>query len=269
MVPTICQATRYPVAMDDKQAGAINLAEFVRATAGRNGIHADVRGGVVVASTFAVANGYVNAAVLTDPSCSPTDFFDEACAFFSALNRPFVMWLPSSEPRFLAEARVRNLVRDNDPSPGMVAHSPVPVGVGLTFKSVSDEENAAVFGDLSERAYAAPGMAYLYATQQSYSAADSRWVIGYLNDVPVTAACGFMHGTTGGIYSVATPTEFRGHGYAAAVTALATNQLFELGVTSVFLQASKLGFGVYERLGFSVHDHYERFTVTPSLFIHM
>lgn len=33
----------------------------------------------------------------------------------------------------------------------------------------------------------------------------------------------------------------------------------------VFLQASKLGFGVYERLGFSVHDHYERFTVTPPL----
>ena len=36
--------------MDDFQAGAVNLAEFVRATAGRKGIHAEVRGGVVVAS---------------------------------------------------------------------------------------------------------------------------------------------------------------------------------------------------------------------------
>jgi hypothetical protein len=29
----------------------------------------------------------------------------------------------------------------------------------------------------------------------------------------------------------------------------------------VVLQASKLGFGVYERLGFAVYDHYERFTI--------
>ncbi len=45
------------------------------------------------------------------------------------------------------------------------------------------------------------------------------------------------------------------------VTSEATNQLFGLGASRVVLQASKLGFGVYERLGFSVYDHYQRFTI--------
>jgi ribosomal protein S18 acetylase RimI-like enzyme len=284
-VPAAEEESRYPFTVDDQQAGAVNLAEFVRATAGRKGTHADVRGGVAVASTFAVANGYVNAAVLTDPSVEAVHFFDDACDFFAPLHRPFVMWLPTSATRFLDEAARRELVRDKDPSPGMVAHAPVGFGLtsiepelgpgherepgqrtanpAMSFRAVDDEASAAIFGDLSERAYVAPGMGFLYAKQQSYEAPGSTWLIGYENDVAVTGACGFLHGTTAGIYSVATPQEFRGRGFAAVVTAETTNQLFSLGAQSVCLQASQLGFRVYERLGFTVFDHYERFTITP------
>ncbi len=99
------------------------------------------------------------------------------------------------------------------------------------------------------------------ARQQSCRAPDSWWHVAFDGDVPVSAACGFRTGDTGGIYSVATPPEFRGRGFAAAVTSAATNHLFELGVAHVVLQASKLGFGVYERLGFTTYDHYDRFTV--------
>ena len=61
-----------------------------------------------------------------------------------------------------------------------------------------------------------------------------------------------------------TPPEFRARGFAAAVTGHATNHLFELGAARVVLQASKLGYGVYERLGFTTYDHYDRFTASPA-----
>lgn len=107
-------------------------------------------------------------------------------------------------------------------------------------------------------------MTPLLSFQQSYSAPDSYWHVAFDGDVPVSVACGYLSGTTGGMYSVATPAEFRGRGYAATVTGVATNHLFALGATGVVLQSSKLGFAVYERLGFAVYDHYERFPISPS-----
>ncbi len=240
--------------------GALNLSEFVRSTAGRIGSSQEIRGGIVVAGPVPVANGYVNAAIPTDTSIAPADFFDDACTFFAQLDRPFVLWTPTSAPSFSGEAVRRNLVADKDPSPAMYTQVPVPIEVDLRIHLVDDEDSAEIFGDLCERGYNKPGMAWLLAHQQGYSAPGTSWYIAFDGDVAVSAACGFLSGETGGIYSVATPSESRGRGFAATVTAIATNNLFGQGATSVVLQASKLGFGVYERLGFRIYDHYERFT---------
>ena len=247
--------------MDVNQAGALNLAGFVRSTAGRIGSVADIRGGVVVAGPVAVPNAYVNTAIPTDQGASDAEFFDDAISFFSGLERAFVVWAPVSDSSFAAEASRRNLVVDSEPSPAMVISAPTKSPAGLLFRLVDDEQSAAIFGDLCERGYEKPGMAWLMAHQQGYSAPDTYWHIGFDGQVPVSAACGYLSGETGGIYSVATPAEFRGRGFAAMVTSEATNHLFGLGVSRVVLQASKLGFGVYERLGFSVYDHFERFTI--------
>jgi ribosomal protein S18 acetylase RimI-like enzyme len=247
--------------MDVIEAGALNLAGFVRSTAGRIGLVNEIRGGVVVAGPVAIPHAYVNTAVPTDPRVSAADFFDDAISFFTGLGRGFVLWAPVSDPSFAVEATRRSLVPDKAPSPAMVISTPTNTQSRLHFRLVDDHETAAIFGDLCERGYDAPGMAGLMAHQQGYSAADTFWHIAFEDDVPVSAACGYRSDDTGGIYSVATPTEFRGRGLAAMVTSVATNHLFDLGVTRVVLQASKLGFGVYERLGFSVYDHYERFTI--------
>jgi ribosomal protein S18 acetylase RimI-like enzyme len=243
--------------------GALNLAGFVRSTAGRKGTVKEIRGGVAVAGPYGVPNAYVNTAVPTDLRYSAVDFFDDAVEFFAGLGRVFVLWAPMSDPSMAEEAARRNLVRDKEPSPAMVSSTAVMVASSLQCRLVDGEESAAVFGDLCERGYDAPGMAKLLWLQESYSAADSYWHVAFEGDVPVSAACGYLSGSTGGIYSVATPAEFRGRGFAASITAVATNHLFTLGASEVVLQSSKLGFGVYERLGFSVYDQYERFTISP------
>ncbi len=248
--------------MHVNQAGALNLAGFVRLTAGRIGSVADIRGGVAIAGPVTVPHAYVDTAIPTDPRVTAAEFFDDAINFFAGLQRAFVLWAPLSDPSFATEAARRNLVTDSEPSPAMVVSTPTNTPrSGLRFRLVNHAESAAVFGDLCERGYAKPGMAWLMAHQQGYSAAGTYWHIGFDGDVPVTAACGYLSGETGGIYSVATPPEFRGRGFAAMITSEATNHLFALGATRVVLQASKLGFGMYERLGFSVYDRYDRFTI--------
>jgi ribosomal protein S18 acetylase RimI-like enzyme len=244
--------------------GALNLAGFVRATAGRVGTSSDLRGGVGVAGPVAVVHGYVDAAIPTDLAVPAATFFDDATAFFQSQGRTFIVWVPSSATSHLKEATSRGLAVTGDGCPAMVASKPVGVVGGLRFQLATDDEAHEIFGDLCERGYQQPGMAWLMARQQGYRAPDSFWHIAFDGDVPVSAACGFQTGDTGGVYSVATPPEFRARGFAAAVTGHATNHLFELGAARVVLQASKLGYGVYERLGFTTYDHYDRFTASPA-----
>lgn len=247
--------------MDIGAEGLANLAGFVRATAGRRGTSADVRGGVVVAGPVPVTHAYVDAAFPTDADASPADFLEDATAFFAEQARSFVVWAQTANPELLDELTRRGLTPAQDPIPAMVATAKVGGPVGVPCRVLEGDEAAEVVGDLNERGYQQPGMAWLMTHHDSYRAPETHWHVAFDGDVPVSTACGFRTGTTGGIYSVATPPEHRGHGYAAAITAAATNQLFDLGVERVVLQASRLGFGVYERLGFRTYDHFVRCTV--------
>jgi ribosomal protein S18 acetylase RimI-like enzyme len=247
--------------VDVVQAGAVNLAGFIGSTAGRIGTVEPIHGGVAIAGPVAVPNAYVNAAIPTGASVSAAQFFDDAMDFFAGLERAFVLWTPMSDPTFATEAAARNLVLHSAPSPAMVVRARTDTVTGLEFRIVDSDESAAIFGDLCERGYEAPGMAWLMAHQQGFNADDLYWHIAFDGNVPVSAACGCISGETGGIYSVATPPEFRGRGFAAMVTSVATNHLVDLGASRVVLQASLLGFGVYERLGFTVYDHFNRFAI--------
>ena len=206
-------------------------------------------------------HGSVDAAIPTDLTVPPVRFFDAAASFFGSIARPFVLWVPSSAGSHLSGAVDRGLVRFGDRCPAMVASHPVTPSGGPGVRLATDDESLATFGDVCERGYQQPGMARLMSHRQSYRAPDSFWHVAFADDLPISVACGFKTGDIGGIYSVATPPEFRGRGFAAAATSAATNHLFDLGVEHVILQASTLGYGVYERLGFVTYDHFERFAV--------
>ncbi len=155
--------------MDVEQAGALNLAGFVQSTAGRIGSVKPISGGVAVAGPVAVPNGYVNTAIPTDPMVSAAEFFEEAISFFAGLERVFVLWAPLSDSSFANEAAERGLVPDKEPSPAMVISAQTNVRHGLRLRLVDDEASAAVFGDLCERGYEKPGMAWLLAAPAGLS----------------------------------------------------------------------------------------------------
>jgi GNAT superfamily N-acetyltransferase len=250
--------------MDDLTLGAENLAAFVATTAGRTGTVAEIRGGLAVAGPVAVANGFVDGTVPIDAGSSPADLLDDAIRFYAALGRAFVLWVPVSTPDLADEAVRRGGVSDASRAPAMSIRHRIPVPAGLDLHPVADGAEGEIFGDLAERGYGLPGLGWLMTHHDCFAAPGCTWVIASEGTQPLGVAGGFLHrargATVGGVYYVATPEEHRGRGVAATATAWVTNHLFDEGADVVVLQASDMGFPIYQRLGFEVYDTYQRFT---------
>ena len=76
----------------------------------------------------------------------------------------------------------------------------------------------------------------------------------------VSTAAGFTVDGGVAIFSVATPAEYRGRGYGAAITAHAAQDGFAAGAELAALQSSSIGESVYLRLGFREVETYVAYT---------
>jgi N-acetylglutamate synthase len=74
--------------------------------------------------------------------------------------------------------------------------------------------------------------------------------LGRVDGRDVTTAASYVVGDDVGVFNVATPSQYRGRGYGAAITAHAVNEGFANGAELAYLQSSALGESVYRRLGF-------------------
>jgi predicted GNAT family acetyltransferase len=74
--------------------------------------------------------------------------------------------------------------------------------------------------------------------------------LGRVEGRDVTTAVSYALGADVGIFNVATPSEHRGRGYAAAITGQAVREGFAAGADLAYLQSSAIGESVYRRLGF-------------------
>lgn len=74
-------------------------------------------------------------------------------------------------------------------------------------------------------------------------------------DADVSTALSTVHGDMCGIFNVATPAEHRGRGYGRAATAQA---VATSGARSAYLQASPMGYSVYEAMGFQTAERWRQ-----------
>jgi hypothetical protein len=88
----------------------------------------------------------------------------------------------------------------------------------------------------------------------------ARIYVGRADGVPVSVGIGVTCGAWVGVYSIATVDDARRRGYGAAITARVVEDGFAAGARHALLQASELGFGVYERLGFQVLERWSVWT---------
>ena len=141
-------------------------------------------------------------------------------------------WLPGMAltpiPRDEADPAPRFEIRRVTDSAGLADH----VRVG------------AVGFDLSEDLFRA------VMTEATLTTAGIAVYVGYLDGEPVTTGLGVRTGSTLGVYNIATIPAGRGRGYGGAMTRRVALDGATAGCDVAILQASRMGFSVYERLGY-------------------
>jgi GNAT superfamily N-acetyltransferase len=79
---------------------------------------------------------------------------------------------------------------------------------------------------------------------------------GYIDGAPVSAAAAIRTDEVVGVYAVGTLEAFRGHGLGTALTWAAIARGLDWACRLAILQASELGFPVYQRMGFRTVSRY-------------
>jgi ribosomal protein S18 acetylase RimI-like enzyme len=141
--------------------------------------------------------------------------------------------------------------------PGMVmlpedlvqAHADIEIG--FVGDDDVEETNA-----LLVRSFEGPRDIFDRMGRAARRAEEMTWYLARSNGVIVSTGLGFTVDGVTGVFTVATPPELRGRGYGAAVTSQIVRDGFDVGSRLAFLQSSKLGQGVYRRLGFRAVAEY-------------
>ncbi len=93
---------------------------------------------------------------------------------------------------------------------------------------------------------------------------DLRMFTAYVEGSPVGHSIAIRSGDTSGIYSVGVRDDQRKRGIGTAATWAAVRAGLDWGCSLVVLQSSRMGFGVYRRMGFEVLTRYEMYRTPPT-----
>jgi ribosomal protein S18 acetylase RimI-like enzyme len=83
--------------------------------------------------------------------------------------------------------------------------------------------------------------------------------VGLVDGEPLVSGFGVRTGRTIGVYNIATAPAVRGRGYGAAMTARIATDGAAVGCDLAILQASTMGFPIYERMGYRTVTEYDEY----------
>ncbi len=218
--------------------------------------------GVLCAATGAPQEWW-NVAFVTRPLAEPEASLREAAAFFDERRQRFIMRVREGVDPASERAAEALGMPYTDSVPGMVL-SPIPGNAspaqGLDIRTVSDagmlEEcariNALAFDmPLEDVRHLLPMRLIEHPRWRSY--------LGYVDGRPATTSALLVSEDVAGVYFVATLEEFRKRGLGEAITWHAVREGAAAGCRSATLQASEMGYPVYERMGFRLAAQYKTF----------
>jgi predicted GNAT family acetyltransferase len=142
--------------------------------------------------------------------------------------------------------------------PGMVMRPEelvVAADASLAIAPIAADEIGTANGVLAT-AFGAPRELFDDFAHAFTNIEEASWYVGRVDDEIVATALGITIDDVTGVFNVATMPEHRGRGHGAALTARVAHDGFAGGATLAYLQSSKMGHGVYRRLGFRDVEEY-------------
>lgn len=183
----------------------------------------------------------------------------ETLAYFRNRRRPSFWWLrKDARLNPLAEAICKRGAQEVGNPPGMLldmAAQPVSADLpaGFTVVPVTDQQTlrqwtqVVVLSNNMDAALIAP--IFECEVQRGFPAGLWRY-LGLVDGQPVATSELLCYAGVAGIFSVATLAAHRGKGYGTLITAVPLLEAQRLGYRYSVLQASELGYPIYQRLGY-------------------
>ncbi len=133
-----------------------------------------------------------------------------------------------------------------------------PLDQGDLQIEVLEPDQAVVHAELAAAGFDAPLEAFLrLMTPAVIGRPGVRTYVGKIDGESVATGAGICVQDHVGIFNVATLPSHRRRGYGAAITARAVRDGLDRGVRWAWLQSSRDGYGVYEKLGFRTQESWE------------
>lgn len=250
-----------------------NLHEFAREMGRLSGGASVVeQGGMLfVAGPTEFPIGYSNAALRVDPGLPATDTFEAADAFFGERGRGYTLITHAETDADLAEVATARNQKPIMEQPFMTIEHPLDElpGEAPDLRTVTDLAAARDLVDVTVQAYTELGMPAeetraLFAAPARLLEPQVHAVVAYLEGRPASTAMIIWTHRAAGVYWVGTAPDGRKRGLGERCTQAVTNAAFERGAEVVALEASPMGFPIYERMGYQTVGHTQWYlTSTP------
>ncbi|HVN37085.1 MAG TPA: GNAT family N-acetyltransferase [Myxococcota bacterium] len=218
--------------------------------------------------------GLSNAAARLDPAVPAAEVIARARAHFAGEARTFTLWVrgaPDADLEAAAES-AKLLPVSPVPSPWMVLRKRLPDPApprDVRVELVRDESRIRDVVAVSQAAWAPAGLppaetASLLGRADRMLAPHLVWSLAWRDDRPVACAMALCSHGVAGIYWVGTVPDARRRGLAEIVTRAAGNAGFDRGMRVAALQASAMGYPVYQRMGYETVSHTRWYLARPT-----
>jgi len=233
---------------------------FERLFSAFDGARFERRSDLVVALLPGIAIPQVNGAWVCEDSEAAATALPEALAEVEAVGEwPWVQTRHGQERT--RQAALALGLTHTELIPGMVVRpesfvaARADIEIGPIARGEVEETNRALAAS-----FEAPIELFSRFSEALERVAEARWYVARAEGRIVSTAVGFAGDEAVGIFNVATPGQYRGRGFGAAVTSYALREGFDDGARFGYLQSSTIGHGVYHRLGFRDVEEYTLLT---------
>jgi hypothetical protein len=197
----------------------------------------------------------LNWGFLKPPHASPAETAEAVRAWFEGRRLPFHLDVRGDHRERVRGLEAAGWRQERDPNPGMSLAIPgaIPAPPGrLAIEEVRTPAALVAFREAAFRGFGFPvAAARLFLDERLLGLPRVRLYAGIVDGAAVATSILVATGDVAGVYWVATAQEHRGRGYGEALTWAAVAGGRALGCKVASLQASKLGFPVYARMGFA------------------
>ena len=203
--------------------------------------------------------------VLIEHEDAAPEAIEAAVGAIRERGQPFVVHLRRrTDDHFRALVHALGLVlpADASPMPGMALH-PIPasgptIPAGHEIRQVDDQAGMDDHIRTGALGFGMPeDMLRAIVPPDTWLRPGNTVYVGYTDGQPVTTGLGSRTGTTLGVYNIATVESARRQGLGAAITARVAADGAAAGCDVAILQASPMGYPIYERLGYRTVVEYD------------